>query len=400
MKLNAQGELSGTPTKEEHLGLFNIRYKATDEIGLFSISAAPIELLVTQQLNATEGDDNLQASPGTEWVFGLAGHDVITGTEQDENFGGGAGDDSLNGGDGIDRAQYTGNKADYSLRLLDSGDVEITDLRETSPDGVDRLRSIEHLDFADGTRTISDALSQSQSLEYQIISTFGTQNDDLFHDSGYWWRDTNNARPSTNCNQIILPWISNSQNTDDNKAYIRATDFQGNLAWEKLIGSYQTLATATDQHGDIYVAWSGLQPSKSSKIGKFDANGELLWEASLQDPHHTIFDMVVIDDKIYTAGGASGYKAGVIYSLSTHDGSVHWKSVQGYPIVDFLDIETDAKLFISVVPLRGKMDMAWELPGIHMHSNMTSMGIWFGMETPSITAIFLKKFHQQFLIIN
>ena len=175
MKLNAQGELSGTPTKEEHLGLFNIRYKVTDEKGLFSVIKEPIALLVTQQLNATEGNDDLQARPGTAWVFGLAGHDVITGTEQDEHFGGGAGDDSLHGGDGIDRAQYTGNKADYSLQLLDSGDVEITDMRETSPDGVDHLRSIEHLDFADGTRTISDALAQSQSLEYQIISTFGNQ---------------------------------------------------------------------------------------------------------------------------------------------------------------------------------------------------------------------------------
>ena len=114
-----------------------------------------------------------------------------------------------------------------------------------------------------------------------------------------------------------MPWISNAENTENNKAYIRATDLNGELLWENLIGSYQTLATATDQNGEIYVAWSSLEPTKTSKIGKFDANGDLLWEASLQVPEHTIFDMVVIDDKIYTAGGASGYKAGVIYSRST-----------------------------------------------------------------------------------
>ena len=70
------------------------------------------------------------------------------------------------------------------------------------------------------------------------------------------------------------------------------------------------------------------------------------------------------------------------------------------PSSTFSTLKQTAKLFISVVPLRGKMDMAWGLPGIHMHSNMTSMGIWFGMETPSMTAIFLKKFHLRFLIIN
>ena len=57
--------------------------------------------------------------------------------------------------------------------------------------------------------------------------------------------------------------------------------------------------------------------------------------------------MVVIDDKIYTAGGADG-KTGVIYSLRTDDGSIHWKSVQSNPIDYFIDIETDGKaLYLS-----------------------------------------------------
>ena len=142
LTLNAQGDLSGTPTREEHLGSFNVQYTATDETGLFSITNEPIELLVSQQLNATDEDDNLQTIYGTTWFFGLGGDDVITGSDQDEYFAGGAGSDSLNGVAGIDRAQYSGNKANYSLRLLDSGAVEITDLRETSPDGVDLLRDI------------------------------------------------------------------------------------------------------------------------------------------------------------------------------------------------------------------------------------------------------------------
>ena len=87
---------------------------------------------MSQQLNATEGDDNLQTTFGTTWLFGLGGDDVITGSDQNEYFAGGAGNDSLNGGAGIDRAQYSGNKANYSLRLLDSGAVEITDLRAVS----------------------------------------------------------------------------------------------------------------------------------------------------------------------------------------------------------------------------------------------------------------------------
>ena len=178
LRLNAEGELSGTPTKESHLGSFNIQYKVKDETGLFSITNEPVELLVSQQLNATEEDDNLQTTFGTTWVFGLGGDDVITGSKQDEYFSGGAGNDSLNGGAGIDRAQYSGNKTNYSLRLLDSGAVEITDLRETSPDGVDLLRDIEHLDFANGTRMVADAIPLSKPLSYEFISSFGTQDND------------------------------------------------------------------------------------------------------------------------------------------------------------------------------------------------------------------------------
>ena len=354
LTLNAEGELSGIPTKEKHLGTFNIQYKATDETGLFSITTEPIDILISQQLNATEEDDNLQTKFGTTWVFGLAGDDIITGSNQDEYFAGGAGNDNLNGGDGIDRAQYSGNKSDYSLRILDSGDVEITDLRETSPDGVDRLRDIEHLDFANGTRTVSDAISLTSPLSYEFISSFGMEDDDLFHDSGYLWRDTNNARPSYTSNQIILPWISNAVNTEDNKSYVRVTDFQGELLWEKLLGSYQTLATATDQNGDIYVAWSSLKPSKASMIGKFNFNGDLIWEVPLEHAEHTIFDMVVIGDNIYTAGGSSIYRKGVIYSLNTNDGFINWKSTQGSPIIDFLDIETDGTSIYLSGTSRGK----------------------------------------------
>ena len=140
------------------------------------------------------------------------------------------------------------------MRLLDSGDLEITDLRETSPDGVDLLRDIEHLNFANGTRTVSDAIPLSKSLSYEFISSFGTQDNDRFHDLGYYWRDTNISRPSYTNDQIILPWISNAENTENNKAYIRATDLNGELLWENLIGSYQTLATATDQLSLIHIS--------------------------------------------------------------------------------------------------------------------------------------------------
>lgn len=61
------------------------------------------------------------------------------------------GNDTLDGGAGIDTVIYTGNKADYVITALGHNEFSITDTRSLSPDGMDRVKNIEQLRFNDGT---------------------------------------------------------------------------------------------------------------------------------------------------------------------------------------------------------------------------------------------------------
>jgi len=83
-------------------------------------------------------------------LSGATGNDVLNGSDGIEIMTGAAGNDTINGGRGIDTANYSGNRADYSLHTNGNGTLTITDLRGGSPDGTDTLSGIERLNFADG----------------------------------------------------------------------------------------------------------------------------------------------------------------------------------------------------------------------------------------------------------
>ena len=55
------------------------------------------------QIESTEGDDNLIGTPENNVIFGDAGNDVLTGEAGDDLINGGDGNDLLIGGPGIDR---------------------------------------------------------------------------------------------------------------------------------------------------------------------------------------------------------------------------------------------------------------------------------------------------------
>ena len=92
--------------------------------------------------------DTLDGGTGHDWLAGAAGADVIIG---------GAGDDYLHGGVDTDTAVYSGNRADYEVMDNGDGTHTVTDQRAGRPDGVDTLRAIEALRFADQTVAIGTA---------------------------------------------------------------------------------------------------------------------------------------------------------------------------------------------------------------------------------------------------
>ncbi|MFO1068659.1 MAG: Ig-like domain-containing protein [Geminicoccaceae bacterium] len=116
------------------------------------------------RLEGGGGNDVLSGGTGGDTAWGGAGNDQLWGGDQadglyggngDDQLGGGAGNDSLDGGNGTDIARYAGERAGYGLHLNDDGSVTVTDLDTTNGDtGIDRLRAMEGLRFADGSRDL------------------------------------------------------------------------------------------------------------------------------------------------------------------------------------------------------------------------------------------------------
>ena len=81
--------------------------------------------------------------------------DILRGGAGDDLLIGGAGNDFLDGGDGTDTASHMGLRSQYAVSRLADGDFRVNDLRADSPEGMDTLRGVEFLRFADGTFSLT-----------------------------------------------------------------------------------------------------------------------------------------------------------------------------------------------------------------------------------------------------
>ncbi len=75
-------------------------------------------------------------------IFLSGGNDLYDGR-------GGTLEGVLDGGDGVDRALFSGNRADYRI-VAEGHGYRVTDLRPDAPDGVVAMTNVEILEFADG----------------------------------------------------------------------------------------------------------------------------------------------------------------------------------------------------------------------------------------------------------
>jgi hypothetical protein len=98
-------------------------------------------------LRGTNDSNILTLNSGSEKAFGYAGNDLLTGL---------AGDDFIDGGDGLDVAIYRGNRKDYLVRWDNNGNLLVEDKRsstkssnQTMSDDKDQLVSIERIKFVD-----------------------------------------------------------------------------------------------------------------------------------------------------------------------------------------------------------------------------------------------------------
>jgi VCBS repeat-containing protein len=114
-------------------------------------------------LHGTSGDDRLFGENGNDTLYGNAGKDFLDGGNGSDVLFGGAGDDEIDGGNGQDTVVLGGNRAQYHLTQRGDGSIVVRDLRSGSPDGTDRLVSIERVQFADGTFKIVDLISANSA---------------------------------------------------------------------------------------------------------------------------------------------------------------------------------------------------------------------------------------------
>ena len=98
--------------------------------------------------------------PGAIDATGNAVDNVITGNSGDNTFAGGPGNDTAIGSGGDDTAVFSQSLASYLVR--DRGDRVFV----SGPDGIDKLLSIEHLRFADGTVNLNDGNALFDTLFY------------------------------------------------------------------------------------------------------------------------------------------------------------------------------------------------------------------------------------------
>jgi Ca2+-binding RTX toxin-like protein len=105
----------------------------------------------TDQLSSIE---SLRGSNFADVLSGNAQSNELEGQGGNDTLKGAGGADTLQGGAGTDRADYSGNRSQYSLTRLMEGVHLITDLRANSPDGTDVLVDIEQLRFADQDSTL------------------------------------------------------------------------------------------------------------------------------------------------------------------------------------------------------------------------------------------------------
>ena len=98
----------------------------------------------------------------------------VLGTNLNDVLASTSGDDSIWGGfSGEDTAVFTGSVNDYSIIANNDGSYQVTDLRDGSPDGNDKVRSIELFQFANMTVTLEELIAINEGVSTEVIGSSG-----------------------------------------------------------------------------------------------------------------------------------------------------------------------------------------------------------------------------------
>jgi len=106
-----------------------------------------------------------------ESVMATSGNDRVTGDANSNLIWGLGGNDTINGGAGFDTAQYSGDRAGYTIAKSLGYGYTVTDVNPANGDeGTDTLFAVEHLQFSDGAVDLA-GYTIAKSLGYGYTVT-------------------------------------------------------------------------------------------------------------------------------------------------------------------------------------------------------------------------------------
>lgn len=132
------------------------------------------------------GNDSIEGNEGRDFLSGFDGEDTLSGGDDDDFLEGGAGDDTLEGGFGFDQMIASGNRADYVITPGNGDGTYTVEDTVAGRDGVDVIRSVESIVFADRTINVGDDTGRNNIFGTSASETLtGSDNrDGLFGGDG------------------------------------------------------------------------------------------------------------------------------------------------------------------------------------------------------------------------
>lgn len=125
-----------------------------------SFNDQQVELTSGPQVNDSSGSQAVPvpaASGAGEWISGTAADDVIAAGAGDDTIHTPLGNNQIDGGSGFDTfVIYEGNRADWTVRQLSPGEVEISGVGLNGVRQVNTLRNVEAVAFNDGLVSTAD----------------------------------------------------------------------------------------------------------------------------------------------------------------------------------------------------------------------------------------------------
>lgn len=120
----------------------------------------------------TSGDVTLADGARDVEMLGAVDNTII-GNALDNHFYMGRGDNTLEGGNGLDRAVFTGLRSDYTITETPGGSITVADRRSgADSDGTNTLSDVEYLVFSDTTLDLQEQ-PDGITISGQLTSTHG-----------------------------------------------------------------------------------------------------------------------------------------------------------------------------------------------------------------------------------